>query len=153
MIDVNDYGGLPNPQTEARFYDGVLTRRLVAFLIDVAISTVLGVGATLVFGVATLGVGFLLALPVMAAVDFLYRWATISRWSATPGMAALGVELRRYDGERFGQVEALIHTGLFYVLMASAILQLVSVAMMLSAPVKRGLHDLIMGSTMINRPA
>lgn len=153
MTDSARTTALPDPTTEIRFYRGATTKRLLAFVIDVLVAAALGAAATLLVGVATLGVAFLLALPVMAATDFLYRWASIARWSATPGMALLGVELRRADGRPLDMLDALAHTTLYWIFVASGILQLVSVAMMAATPQGRGLHDAILGTVLINRPA
>ncbi len=153
MVAYQHIGGLPRPDHDAQFYDGVLARRLIAFVLDtVAIALLGGVLATL-FGVATLGLGFFVLVPVMAAVGFFYRWLSIARGSATPGMALVGIELRRGDGARFGAPEALLHTVLFYLVFMSVVLQIASVVMMLMSPYGRGLHDLPLGSTAINRPA
>jgi len=145
--------GLPDPIHDAQFYAGVSARRLVAFLIDFTVIAVLAVLTTLAFGVATLGIGFALAAPIGAVVGFLYRYLTIARASATPGMALVGVELRRRDGERFDAWEAAIHTALFTVMFVTVLPQIVSVAMMAVGRDGRGLHDAALGSALINRPA
>lgn len=145
--------GLPDPIHDAQFYAGVRARRLVAFIIDFVVTAVISVLATLLFGVATLGVGFALAAPIGAVVGFLYRYFTIARASATPGMALVGVELRRRDGGRFDGWEAAVHTALFTVMFVTVLPQIVSVAMMAFGRDGRGLHDAVLGSALINRPA
>lgn len=145
--------GLPDPIHDAQFYAGAPARRLVAFLIDCIAIAVLTVLTTLVFGVATLGLGFALAAPIGAAVGFLYRWLTIARASATPGMALVGVELRGRDGARLDGVEAAIHTALFTAMFVTVLPQIASVAMMAFGRDGRGLHDALLGSALINRPA
>jgi uncharacterized RDD family membrane protein YckC len=152
MFDINARGALPDPETDSRFYSGATAKRLVAFFIDVVLAFGLGLIAAVVLGVLTLGVVFLLAIPVMAAVDFLYRWAAIARWSATPGMAMLGLELRRRDGERLDAFDAFAHTGLYYILVATGVGQLVSIALMVISPMGRGVHDTLIGTALINRP-
>lgn len=145
--------GLPDPIHEARFYEGVPARRLFAFLADTVAIVGLTLVATLLFGVLTLGVGLLLFAPIAVAVTFAYRAGTIAQWSATPGMALVGIELRRADGARFGPVEAAIHTALFMLATITAAPQILSVVMMAMGRPGRGLHDLPLGSTAINRPA
>jgi uncharacterized RDD family membrane protein YckC len=145
--------GLPDPIHDARFYDGVALRRLVAFVIDVALIGALAVLAVLVFGVATLGLGFLAAAPIVLAVSFVYRAGSLATWSATPGMALAGVELRRFDGRPFGTVEAIGHTLLFMVFFGLVLPQLVSVFLMLVSTPGRALHDMPFGAAAINRPA
>jgi len=145
--------GLPDPIRDAQFYAGARARRLAAFLIDFVAITVLALLTTLLFGVATLGMGFALAAPIGAVVGFLYRALTIARASATPGMALVGVELRRRDGARFDGWEAAVHTALFTAMFVTVLPQIVSVAMMAFGRDGRGLHDAALGSALINRPA
>ncbi|MFN3614594.1 MAG: RDD family protein [Rubrimonas sp.] len=145
--------GLPDPVRDARFYDGVPGRRLFAFVVDTAAIVALTLLATLVFGVLSLGVGLLLFAPIGVAVTFAYRAAAIAQWSATPGMALVGIELRRADGARFGPLEAVIHTALFMLAFFMAAPQILSIVMMAMGRPGRGLHDLVLGSTAINRPA
>ena len=145
--------GLPDPIRDTQFYQGLPARRLVAFLIDFMVIAVLALLVTLLFGVATLGLGFALAAPIGAVVGFLYRYFTIARASATPGMALVGVELRRRDGARFDGWEAAMHTALFTVMFMTVLPQIASVAMMAFGRDGRGLHDAALGSAMINRPA
>lgn len=147
------FDALPDPAHDAQFYEGVAARRLVAFLIDAAAIAAATVATTLLFGILTLGVGFMLALPLTLAVSFLYRYFTISRRSATPGMALCGIELRRHDGRRLGEVDAAVHTAVYLGCFYTVGPQLVSVAMMLMAPAGRGLADLAAGTVMMNRPA
>lgn len=153
MIDIRDHGALPHPTLDPQFYRGVPARRLFAFAVDMAASLALGVAAAAVFGIATLGIGFLAFAPAIAFAAFLYRWLSIARWSATPGMLAAGIELRRYDGARFTSADALLHTGLFSVMTLAVLPQMASVAVMATSPIGRGLHDMVLGSTAINRPA
>lgn len=145
--------GLPDPIHDAQFYAGVNARRLVAFAIDFAVIAVMALLVTLLFGVATLGMGFALAAPIGAVVGFLYRYGALARYSATPGMALVGVELRRRDGARFTSWDAAVHTALFTVMFMTVLPQIVSVAMMAFGKDGRGLHDALLGSALINRPA
>lgn len=141
-------GGLPDPEADRQFYDGVPARRLFAFVIDI----VLVWGITLAIGVLTLGIGFLMLGFVLAVVDFIYRVTTISNRSATWGMRLVGIELRAQNGRRFDLVQAVGHTILFYIALAFTPLQLVSVILMAGSAMGRGLHDIPFGSTMINSP-
>lgn len=153
MFDVTGHGGLPHPVHDARFYDGVPLRRLIAFAIDAAAATALGAVVALVFGLLTFGLGFAAWLPTAAATAFLYRALSIGRWSATPGMLATGIELRRADGSRFGRAEAVVHTAAFMIAFFFVLPQIASVVLMATGPLGRGLHDMAIGSTAINRPA
>ncbi|MEX2519739.1 MAG: RDD family protein [Paracoccaceae bacterium] len=145
---IDQPGGLPDPETDRQFYEGVPARRLFAFVIDV----VLVWGITLAVGVLTLGIGFLMLGFVLAAVDFIYRVSTISNRSATWGMRLARIELRARNGRRFDLAHAAGHTIAFYIALAFTPLQLVSVILMAGSAMGRGLHDIPFGSTMINSP-
>ena len=99
--------GLPDPEHDRQFYDGVPARRLVAWFIDLAIVLAVGVPVAVVFGVMTLGFGFALFPIVVGGIGFLYRTATIAGGSATWGMRVTGIEFRRGDGSRFDLMTAL----------------------------------------------
>ena len=152
MQSLQDHGGLPHPVADARFYSGVPLRRLLAFLLDTAAILLLGILAGGIVGLVTLGVGFALFVPVMGLTGLAYRIASLARWSATPGMRVTGIELRRFDGDRFDGRDAVLHTLAFTVCVMLGITQLVSIAMMAFAPMGRGLPDLLLGSAAINSP-
>lgn len=145
---LNNGGGLPDPDNDAQFYAGVPAKRLVAFIIDV----VLVWGIAILVSLLTLGVGFLILGFLIAVIDLIYRTMTMGSQSATLGMRLMGIELRTFNGDRFNTGHAFIHTLLFYAMLAFVVVQLVSVIMMGGSRYGRGLHDFIVGSTMINRP-
>lgn len=148
MTDTAFLDGPPDPDADVRFYDGVPAKRLLAFALDVTAVW----GVTLAICLLTLGMGFFLFAPLIAVVDAVYRIVTITNKSATPGMRLMGIELRDAQGERFNMVHAIAHTVLFYVSIAFVIVQLVSVLLMAGGRYGRGLHDMPLGATMINRP-
>ncbi|WP_316014501.1 RDD family protein [Roseobacter sp. HKCCA0434] len=139
--------GLPDPATDPQFYDGVPSRRLIAWVLDVAIITALW----LVFGILTLGLGWLL-LPFWLVVSFLYRTFTISGRSATWGMRMMGIEFRDGFGQRFGFGQALVHTGLYALSLSFMFTQVVSIFLMGGTARGQALHDIPLGSTAINSP-
>ena len=153
MFETDHIGGLPHPVSDRRFYEGVPLRRLIAFGADAAASVLLGAVAGLAFGIVTLGLGFFMFLPVILATGFLYRVVSIARWSATPGMLLTGIELRNRFGLPLLPVEALVHTALFTALAASGVLQVLSAGLMAVTPMGRGLHDMLLGTAAIHRPA
>ena len=146
--NLNRGGGLPDPDRDAHFYEGVPAKRLVAFFIDVVLVWGLAILASLL----TLGIGFLILGFLIAVIDLIYRTLTIGSASATLGMRVMGIELRTFNGDRFNTGHAFIHTLLFYAMLAFVVVQIVSVIMMGGTRYGRGLHDFIVGSTMINRP-
>lgn len=145
---LNNGGGLPDPDRDAQFYSGVPAKRLVAFFIDVFLVW----GLAILVSLLTLGVGFLILGFLIAVIDLIYRTITIGSGSATLGMRLMGIELRTFNGDHFNTGHAFIHTLLFYAMLAFVVVQLISVIMMGGSRYGRGLHDFIVGSTMINRP-
>lgn len=145
---LNNGGGLPDPDRDAQFYEGVPAKRLVAFLIDIVVVW----GVAILVSVLTLGIGFFILGFLIAVIDLVYRTLTIGSKSATLGMSVMGIELRTFNGDRFTMGHALIHTLVFYAMLVFFVVQLVSVIMMGGSRYGRGLHDLILGSAMINRP-
>ncbi|MGZ9809830.1 RDD family protein [Pseudoroseicyclus sp. H15] len=139
---------LPDPQRRPDFYEGVPSRRLLAWIGD-GIATLLLTCLALPF-TAFIGIFFFGAL--WMAVSFFYRWLTIAAFSATPGMAFWGIELREGDGGRMSSGAAFVHTLGYLVSVAMAPLQLISVVLMLITERKQGLTDHLIGSAAIRRP-
>lgn len=149
---IGDMSGLPDPDRDQRFYAGVPSRRLAAWVVDVIVTLGIGVPLALVFGLMTLGVGLALFPLILLGVGFFYRVATIASGSATWGMRLMGIELRRQDGTRFDLTAAFLHTALYTVCIGVMILQVASVVGMLGTRYGQGLPDLVLRSAMINRP-
>ena len=137
----------PDPDTQPEFYDGVLTKRLFAWVVDAAVIALLTV-LVLPFTAFT-GIFFFPAL--MLVVGFIYRWMTIANKSATWGMRLLAVEFRDHEGEHLNSGTALAHTLGYTVSVAVAPLQLISIILMLVTSRKQGLTDHILGTAAINR--
>ncbi|WP_299134284.1 RDD family protein [uncultured Amaricoccus sp.] len=145
--------GLPDPEMDRQFYEGVPARRLAAWMIDLLITLLVGVPAAVMFGLMTLGFGFALFPFLVATVGFVYRVATIAGGSATWGMRAMGIELRRADGSRFDFATAIMHTALYTISFGVVVLQIVSCVSMVASRYGQGLPDVILRTTAINRPA
>jgi uncharacterized RDD family membrane protein YckC len=145
--------GLPHPVADARFYAGVPLRRLLAFFVDTVAILLVGVAATLIVGLFTLGAGFALGPPIIAATALVYRAGALARLSATPGMWLLGIEMRGADGNRVSPIVATFHTLAYTICTILALPQIVSVAMMALGSMGRGLPDAVLGTAVINRPA
>ena len=140
--------GLPDPDYDHAFYDGVPAKRLFAWVVDVLIVATI----SLVIGLLTLTV-LLWIWPILyMTVAFLYRSATIASGSATLGMRLMNIELRNGLGHRLSGGEAMVHTFVYLALSASVILQLVSIGLIAASRRHQGLHDHILGTAAINRP-
>jgi uncharacterized RDD family membrane protein YckC len=140
--------GLPDPVTEAAFYDGVTFKRAIAWLVDVVLIAV--ISALVVPFTAFTALFFFPFL--MLVLGFLYRWATLAGGSATWGMRLMGIEIRERDGQRLTGTTALLHTLGYSVSVAMAPLQLISVVLMVVGGRGQGLTDMVLGTAAINRP-
>jgi uncharacterized RDD family membrane protein YckC len=148
--------GVPDPVRDSQFYEGVPMRRLVAFCIDIFVVLALWC-IVLIFGflisVLTLGLAAPLAVAVFAAADFLYRWAMLAERSATVGMLVTGLEVRDATGDRLNPILAFLHVAGFYVSVFVTPLLVIGWLLMATSPLRRLLHDLVIGAVVINRPS
>ena len=133
---------------DARTYEGVRTRRVVAVLIDYLIVGLLTIPfAILVFllGILTLGLGWMLFSVLVPAVAIVYIWNTMGGPSqATVGMRMTGIRLERLDGRPIDGFTAVIHSVLFWA--ANVILTPLVLLVTLFSDRKRTLHDLLLGT-------
>ncbi|MGA0563022.1 RDD family protein [Ancylobacter sp. VNQ12] len=143
------------PLTEPEYFDGVLGRRFVAFLIDaVLICAPIGAAAVFifVFGFLTFGFGwflFSLLSPGFVIWALAYTGLTLGGpRSATLGMRAMGIEMRQSYGAPMYTLLAVLSVVLFWVSM-SVLTPLVVVVGLFNAR-KRLLHDLILGTVVTN---
>jgi len=144
-----------DPITEPELFRGVLTRRIVAFLIDVVVISVPVIAGYLfiaVFGLLTLGLGwmlFWLAWPATVIWAIVYYGASIGgAHSATLGMRVMDLELRTWYGAPGYFVLGAMHAVLFWVSISflSPLVLLVG----LFDRRRRLLHDLVLGTVVIN---
>lgn len=139
----------PDPDVQPQFYDGVPTKRLLAWVVDILIIaalTVLAIPFTAFIG--------LFFLPLLFMVlSFAYRVVTLTRGSATWGMRLMSIELRTSDDAPFDLSQAFLHTLGYSFSLAMAPLQLISVVLMLSTERRQGLTDLALGTVALNRRA
>ncbi|WP_212524664.1 RDD family protein [Actibacterium sp. MT2.3-13A] len=140
---------LPDPDYHAEFYADVPLKRLIAWLVDTLLIVLLTV-LVLPFTAFT-GLFYFPFLAMM--VGFVYRVLSVAGASATPGMRLMAIELRNARGERLDLPQAALHTLLFTVFFSMMLPQVASLALMLTGPRAQGLHDLMLGTAAINRPA
>ncbi|ETX15584.1 RDD family protein [Roseivivax halodurans JCM 10272] len=144
-----DHGHLPDPVTQPEFYDGVVAKRAMAWVIDVILVALFVVPVVILTAFLALFV-----LPVvMLVVGFLYRWITIANGSATWGMRMMAIELRDAYGRPLDPAQAFFHTLGYALSMTTAIVQLGSAGLMCVTERGQGLTDLALGTVMINRRA
>ena len=140
---------LPHPETHSEFYEDVVSKRLLAWLVDVLIISIL----TAFLSIFTLLTALLILPLFYAVISFLYRWVSLTSRSATPGMRLFAVEFRRDDGSHFDGGTAFLHTAGYFVSVAVFPAQFLSIAMMLLSPRRQGLTDAILGTALLNTRA
>ena len=138
---------LPDPETQAHFYENVPAKRLLAWIVD-AVLIFLVCLAVLPFTAFT-GVFFFPFL--MLVVGFAYRVVTLAAGSATWGMRLFAIEFRTAQGERFDLGTAFLHTLGYSVSIAIPILQVISIVLMLTTARGQGLTDHVLGTVAMNR--
>ena len=144
-----------DPVANRERFEGVLPRRVVAFVIDVVIIAVPVASAALfvlIFGFFTFGIGwilFWLLYPGAIIWALLYYGLTLgSPSSATIGMRVMDLEMRTWYGEPCYFVLGAVHAVVFY-LSISALTPLVLLVCFFNAR-GRLLHDLVLGTVVIN---
>lgn len=146
-------GYKPDVLTAPALYDGVRTRRILGFLLDAVFIALLTIAASfvvLVLGIFTLGLGWLLFPLLWPFLALIYCAFTLGgSASATPGMRAFGLEMRQLNGQRMTPVLAAIHAVLFYA--SVSLLTPFVVLFSLIADRKRLLHDIVLGTVVVNR--
>jgi len=136
---------------DARAFDGVLTRRVVAFVIDYLLIGLLLIPVAIavgILGVLTLGLGWLLYPVLGILVALVYVAFTMGGPSqATPGMRIAGIRLEQLDGRPVGPMTAMMHTVLFWA--GNAVLTPLILLATLFLDGKRTLHDLLLGTVVV----
>jgi uncharacterized RDD family membrane protein YckC len=141
-----------DPLIYPEFYDGIIFKRVIAYVIDVvAISIILGivfVGLGLL-GLVTFGVAWGIMGIVLFLIPFAYHTILIGgSQSATIGMRFMDLEVRRWIGGRPDYVQAAVQTILFYGSIALTAWLVLLVALFGDAG--RCLHDYLSGTVVVN---
>lgn len=134
-----------------RLYQGVRTRRMVAFLIDYAIVGLLLIPFAIlvaIFGLITLGIGWALFSILFPAVALAYIWNTVGGpRQATVGMRMMDIRLERLDGKPIDGLLAVVHSVLFWA--ANVVLTPFILLATLFLDRKRTVHDLLLGTVVV----
>ena len=145
-----------DPLTNPELFEGVLTRRVIAFIIDVIIIAVPLVAASIfifVLGLVTLGLGwalFWLLSPASVIWALLYYGLTLgSPASATLGMRFMDIEMRTWYGAPAYFVLGAVHACVFWITV-SVLTPLILVVGFFN-PRHRLLHDMLVGAVLINK--
>ncbi len=144
-----------DPRTNPELFDGVLARRVVAFVIDLIVIAVPLIAAAMfifVLGLITFGLGwtlFWLLSPASVVWALFYYGMTLgSLASATLGMRAMELEMRTWYGAPAYFVLGAVHAVVYWV--SVSILSPFILVVGFFNPRKRLLHDLIVGTVIIN---
>jgi uncharacterized RDD family membrane protein YckC len=144
-----------DPWLQPEYFDGVLARRVIAFVIDLAVIMTPVVFAWIFiffFGIVTFGLGWLLfhlVAPAAAVWALFYCGATMGGpASATIGMRMVDLEVRTWYGAPCYFLLGAVHALVFWVTV-SALTPLVLVVGLLNDR-HRLLHDILLGTVVIN---
>jgi len=144
-----------DPTTQPELFDGVLARRVVAFIIDfivISIPVVLTAMFIFAFGIVTLGLGFALywLLPSATVVwAIVYFGVTLGGpTSATIGMRVMDLEMRTWYGAPAYFVLGAVHAIAFWFTVSFFTPFVVLVAFFNER--RRLLHDIMLGTVIIN---
>jgi uncharacterized RDD family membrane protein YckC len=147
-----------DPVANPELFEGVLARRVIACFIDVCIISIPLLFAAmliLVFGLLTLGLGwalFVLFTPATIIWAICYYGITFgSPASATIGMRAMDLEIRTWYGAPAYFVLGTVHAVAFWIT-CTMLTPLVLLIGLLNDR-RRLLHDILVGTVVINKPA
>jgi uncharacterized RDD family membrane protein YckC len=147
-----------DPVANPELFEGVPARRVIAFIIDliiIAAPALLVAIFILVFGILTFGLGLMLfwlwwpATMIWALV--YYGLCFGSEHSATIGMRAMDIELRTWYGSPAYFLLGAVH-GLVFWVTVGALTPIVLVVCLFNER-RRLLHDILVGTVVINNPA
>ncbi len=146
-----DRFAVPDPAAYPELYDGVLWRRVIAYLFDLLFIGIIALGVWIVFAILWL-LSFGLLGPLLwflfGLVPLAYHTLLLAgRRSATLGMRIFDLELRSVTGERPSLLQALIQTALFYITIGLTCSLILLVALFNRR--KRTLHDFLAGTVMV----
>ncbi len=142
----------PDPLNEPDLYDGVLSRRVTAYMVDLALIFGLWIALSFVFGVAgilTFGALTPLGLVVLAILPVGYHSYFIGRDGATPGMRFFDLEVRSWNGRRPDYSQAFLVTALFYASVSLTAWLVLLVPLFTDR--NRTLHDILAGTIVLRR--
>ncbi len=146
-----------DPQRNPELFDGVLARRVVAFVIDfvvISIPVVLAAMFIFAFGIVTLGLGFALywlLSPATVIWALCYFGVTLGGpRSATIGMRVMDLEMRTWYGAPAYFVLGAVHAIAFWISVSALTPFILLVAFFNER--SRLLHDIVLGTVIINNP-
>lgn len=150
-----DSGHAFDPVRNPELFEGVLSRRIVAFLIDAVIvigPIILLALFIFVFGLITLGIGWLLfwlLSPLFVIWAVIYTGSTLgSPASATIGMRTMDLEMRIWNGQRMYFLLGAVH-GVFFWVITSTLTPFIHLIALFNSR-RRLLQDFLTGTVLVN---
>ena len=144
-----------DPDAYPDLFDGVLSKRVVAFVADAIIIVLLMIPAAFVvfiLGIVTLGIGWFLYGALFAIVALGYIALTLGGInSATVGMRWAGIELRTWNGGPCFPLLAVMHALIFW--FSVGLLTPLVLLVGLFTRRRQLLHDLLLGTVVVNSAA
>lgn len=144
---------LPDPDTAPELFEGLLTRRVTAFVIDLMVmgAMILLFGTIgLIAGFLTFGLAWLALFVLVPGTIVLYYATTLgSAKRATLGMQMMDLVLTPTRGQPLDGWMAFIHAGVFWI--TTWISWPLSLLFALFTPRRQMVHDLITGTLMVRR--
>jgi uncharacterized RDD family membrane protein YckC len=144
-----------DPTANPELFEGVLARRMMAFLIDfvvLAVPVLFVAMFIFVIGIITLGLGFFLyglLPPAMILWAIAYYGLTLgSPASATIGMRIMDIEMRTWYGSPAYFVLGAVHAIVFWITI-SALTPFILLVCLFNQR-RRCLHDILVGTIIIN---
>ena len=144
-----------DPAANPELFEGVLARRVVAFIIDLIIIAIPLAAVSMfifVFGLVTFGLGwalFWLLSPASVVWALVYYGLTLgSPASATVGMRAMEIEMRTWYGAPAYFVLGAVHAVVYWI-SVSVLTPVILLAGFCNAR-RRLLHDMLVGTILIN---
>jgi uncharacterized RDD family membrane protein YckC len=144
-----------DPLKDPELFYGVLSRRIIAFVIDIfvlALPVMLAAMFIFVFGIVTLGLGFALywlLTPSTVVWALCYFGFTLGGpHSATPGMRIMDLEMRTWYGTPAYFLLGVVHAIAFWFTVSFLTPFILLVAFFNKG--HRLLHDIMLGTIIIN---
>ncbi len=129
------------------FTQALQRKGFFAWLID----SVIVLGILIISSPFTVFVSLFLFPFFNAAIDFMYRTATLSMGSATSGMRIMAIEFHHESGHRLDFITSVFHIIGLYVSYATVLVQLLSIGMVVMRDDRKSLTDMMIGTVMVNR--
>lgn len=138
---------LPDPVHQPEFYDNVPPKRFFAWIVD----SILTMALVLIAIPFTAFVGVFMLPLLYFVIGFAYRVITLTGGSATLGMRLFAIEIRNAHGRRLDLSTAFLHTLGYTISLSFALVQVISMVLMMTTERGQGLSDMVLGTVAINR--